>query len=248
MRNLLTVVAILGVASFAMGEEATLHHSGFGAGPLNATGADFLWDDGTAETSVGVNNGTTGTTFGWANQFTNNTGGDITLANMEIAFGRPDLNTGTLAVGDAMDAVLWIDAGASNDMTNAVLAEQFAIPGGVGSIAGEFQTVAYPGGESPVIPNGAEFYVGAGDIATQNDSTIRFPASLDQGSDAGHSWAFFGPDVFDPVNLGGQTIGLIGPLSGGALAGNWLVRANIPEPATLSLLAIGGLALIRRRR
>lgn len=248
MRSFVTVLAILGVVSVATAEEPTIVSSGFvDSGVVYSAVADFEWDDGTAETSIGVNNGVSGTTFGWANQFTNNTGGDITLANIEIAFGRSDGAAGALAVGDAMDAVLWIDAGSTGNMVNATMADRFSIPGGVASTFGEFQTVSFPGGGSSVIPAGAQFYVGAGDIATEDDSAIRFPASLDQTDPniSGVSWAFFGPDIFDPVNLAGQTIGTIESFG---LPGNWLIRANVPEPATLSLLAIGGIALLRRRR
>jgi hypothetical protein len=49
------------------------------------------------------------------------------------------------------------------------------------------------------------------------------------------------------VIAGGMTNGpLGGPHAGGADA--FIFQLNVPEPATLSLLAPGGLTLIRRRR
>jgi subtilisin family serine protease len=192
----------------------------------------FRLDDGQAENSVGVNDGQgTGGTFGWANQFQNNTGGPITLKNIEVAFGAPGGATG-VSVGNAVDAVIWIDAAATGDMANATPAIRWSLPGGVHANDGtSFAIHTIPGG-GVVIPSGAEFYVGFGDIQSQNDQVVRFPAAIDQSASAGLSWGFFPPDIADPFdeNLAGQTVGVIDSFG---IAGNWLIRASgdsVPDP------------------
>ena len=211
-----------------------------------ATGADFLWDDGTGEASIGVNNGVTGTTFGWSNRFQNNSGAPIVIANIEVAFGRIAGLPGDPLEGDAVDAVLY--RGGTGTLQSATFDRRWTLPGGIHSGDGmTFANHNVPGGAFVVNP-GEFFFVGLGDIQTQNDSIIRFPAAQD--TTAPHtsnvSWAHFGPATYDPQNLGAQTVGTIESFG---LPGNWLVRANIiPEPATLSLLVFGGLALVRRRR
>ncbi len=186
--------------------------------------ADYQWDDGSAENSIGVNDGAAGSAFGWANRFTNVTGSSITLVDIEIAFGSPGGAAG-VAIGDAVDGLIWVDAAATGNMVNATKMAQWSLPGGVHANDGAtFATHIIPGG-GVAIPAGADFYVGLGDIQTANDSIMRYPAAIDEGPSAGMSWAFFDPNnnVFDPDNLAGQTIDLIDNFG---LPGNWLIRAN----------------------
>ncbi len=192
-----------------------------------AVSADFRWDDGTAETCIGVNDGEAfGSAIGWANQFTNTTGMPLTLTEIEVAFGCG--GSAALAVGDAVDGVIWVDAAASGNMVNAIKVVQWPLPGGVHDTnATVFKTHTIPGG-GVTIPVGAEFYVGLGDIQTEIDSLIRFPAAMDEGTLAGRSWAFFDEDtgLFDPDNLAGQTIDLVDNFG---IPGTWLIRANAAE-------------------
>ncbi len=54
-------------------------------------------------------------------------------------------------------------------------------------------------------------------------------------------------DAFGNAYISGFTDGSLG----GANAGGWdafLVKYEVPEPTTLSLLLLGGLALVRRKR
>jgi hypothetical protein len=195
--------------------------------------ADYQWDDGDAETSVGVNDGTNGNAFGWANRFTNLTGGDIILESLEVAFGEPGGAMG-VAVGDAVQGVVWVDAAATGNMVNATKVAEWSIPGGVHANDGvTFATHTIP--DKVVVPAGADFYVGLGDIQSL-DGVMRFPAAEDQDSTAGMSWAFFDPNnnIWDPDNLALQTVGLIDDFG---LPGNWLVRANA-KPAVGEALAL----------
>ena len=108
----------------------------------------------------------------------------LTLIEIEVAFGCG--GAGALAVGDAVDAVIWVDAAATGDMVNATKAVQWSLPGGVhNTSASSFATHTIPGGVT--IPVGAQFYVGLGDVQSVIDSQIRFPASLDQTTTAGRS-------------------------------------------------------------
>ncbi|MCH7884852.1 MAG: S8 family serine peptidase [Planctomycetes bacterium] len=207
-------------------QSTALNPSEIGAAAAVAS-ADFQWDDGTAEICIGVNSGppnNIGQPFGWANQFTNTSGMSLTLIEIEVAFGCG--GAGALAVGDAVDAVIWVDAAATGDMVNATKAVQWSLPGGVhNTSASSFATHTIPGGVT--IPVGAQFYVGLGDVQSVIDSQIRFPASLDQTTTAGRSWAFFSDSgVFDPDDLASQDVDLIDNFG---LPGNWLIRANAAE-------------------
>ena len=205
----------------------------------------FLVDDGTGETSIGVNNGTTGSPFTWANRFTNDTGLVLTLVDIEVAFGRlGGSGVGALAVGDAMDAAIFIDPAGSGNMVNATLDTTWALAGGVHAIDGQtFASHTVPG--TVVVPIGADFYVGIIDRQSGIDSLMRFPAAEDTTPpSAGRSWALFGGDLLDPSD----PLNTIGTIDSFGLPGNWLVRANaVPAPGALALLGLAGLVSRRRR-
>ncbi len=204
---------------------------------LPPTGPAYQVDDGGAETSIGVNNngGPPGQAFGWANRFTNTTGGPITIVTIDVAFGTPGGGAG-VAPGNAVDAVIWIDAAATGNMLNAVKAVRWSLPGGVHAADGTFKTHAVPLG-GVVIPTGADFYVGLGDIQTSIDSVVRFPASIDTGPSAVRSWAFFHNtlNVFNPDSFTNQTVGTIDSFG---LPGNWLIRAHAGGPASPTALRV----------
>jgi len=183
--------------------------------------ADFQWDDGTGENSIGDD----GSTFGWANQFTNSTGSDIVLDEIEIAFGALG-GSNNVNLGDAVDGVIWIDTAATGNIVNATLARRWPLAGGVHANDGTtFMLHTIPGG-GVIIPAGAEFYVGLGDIQTQNDGVSRFPAALDETTPQLKSWVFEGLPEFDPVNLAAQNPDLIDNFG---FPGNWMIRANYSD-------------------
>lgn len=190
----------------------------------------FRVDDGASEDSIGVNDGAgNGGTFGWANRFTNTTGGPVNITTIQVAFGTGSGATG-VTVGDAVDAVIWLDPAATGNMVNATPVLRWPLPGGVHANDGSYATHTVPGGV--VVPAGADFYVGCGDIQTQNDGVVRFPASIDQSAPlAVRSWAFFPANITDPFseNLAGQSVNTI---DGFGIPGNWLIRAGgDPAPA-----------------
>jgi len=184
----------------------------------------FDVDDGGGEDAVGVNEGPggPGNTFGWANRFTNSSGGPLTISTIEVAFGFGAGASG-VNIGDAVDGVIWLDAAATGNFINAVPVVRWSIPGGVHANDGvTFATHTVPG--SVVVPAGADFYVGLGDIQTQNDSLVRFPASIDESPpSAVRSWAFFPADNTFTEILAGQTVGTIDSFG---IPGNWLIRAG----------------------
>jgi hypothetical protein len=186
--------------------------------------AVLKFDDGVAEDSIGVNNGATGTAFGWAVRFKNLTASPIVVDAVDVAFGSSG-GGGALAIGDDVDGVIWIDAAATGNMTNAIKAAQWSLPGGVHAINATYKTFDVPAG-GVMVPAGADYYVGMGDIQTQLDSLIRFPASIDQNASDTRSWAFFRPgsNVFDPDNFVGQAVDTIDALG---LPGDWLIRARL---------------------
>ena len=205
----------------------------------------FSVDDGTAETSIGVNNGVTGSPFTWANRFTNTSGGDLTLLDVSVAFGRLGGPPGAGAIGDAIDAAIFIDPTGSGDMTMASLAATWSLVGGVHSLDGmTFMTHVVPA--LVTVPDGADFYVGMIDRQSGLDGLIRFPAAEDTDSgSAGRSWAMFGGDLLDPSD----PANIIGTIDSFGLPGNWLIRATaIPAPGALALIGVAGFLGGRRRR
>lgn len=92
-----------------------------------------------------------------------------------------------------------------------------------------------------MIPAGADYYVGMGDVQTSIDSLVRFPAAIDTTPPTqNRSWAFIHPtlNIFDPNNLASQSPGTIEALSGGSISGNWLVRARLAAPASPTALRV----------
>ena len=85
--------------------------------------------------------------------------------------------------------------------------------------------------------------------ATNGDEALRFTLTVGGGTDAGSDGA---PVLFSNITTlaAGQTLTVTSENAGGnatvALAA--LSVYTVPEPATMSLLALGGLSLIRRRK
>lgn len=234
-------IAILGIAAlFAApvlaGEfSAALPYSSHGSGGGVAVD-DYQWDDGTTENSVGL---TAGGDLAWIHGFTSVAGLE-TITHVNTAIGSAAFPNNGALLGSTIDVYVWSDPNANPTDGGSVLLGQGS--GTVTQVDNDvLQSIAL---NAPVNVSGG-FLIGASIVHPAG----LFPDPLDQSQNS-NGRAFVAGDTggnFDPNNIGGG-IGVFDMDSIG-LNGVHLLRANaIPEPATLSLLALGGLALLRRRR
>lgn len=207
-----------------------------------ATASQYLIDDGTMENAIGL----TGTTIFdqfWTNSF-------VAIAGCEVVTGI-DMMTGFAGgnISNGSPITLFIGADANLDGIldqGGVLSFVNTTVQGANSLA--FHTYDLPDWTFNV---GDGFVVGA---LWTNTATERFISSID--TDAPH---FFGRSYIGFDAGGAIDLNNINAVPGGnrnfienfGFNGNWMIRANcepVPEPATLAVLGMGALALLRRRR
>jgi hypothetical protein len=192
---------------------------------------DYQLDDGTQENAIGL---TQGGGVVWLNRF-NVQSGLQNITAVSLAWGQ-------VANGTAAQVLVYRDPNNDGNPTDAVLLTQ--APTVVqNSDTDIFTKVNIPSTNVGAVGNA--FFVGAVIMHAGG----QFPAAIDQDSGSmGRSWiAGAAGAAANIMNLGANPLPP-GVIDSFGLAGNWLVRANaVPEPATLSLLAVGALALIRRR-
>ena len=164
----------------------------------------YAWDDGTAENSIGLNNGGR---IVWLNHFVTEANGE-SIKGVRVAFAN-------IALGTNVNIYLWSDPDGDGDPTDAqVIASTTTTVVNPGTNTLNF--VALP--ETVVGPAGTSFFVGARVLHDAGE----LPASLDQSSNAGQSWLAAGATV-NPNNLSAAS--LFGRTGDFGFPGNWLVRA-----------------------
>jgi hypothetical protein len=205
-------------------------------------------DDGRAEFTAGLT--PAGGSVVFANRFSTLPGGERINA-LSVAYGLRG-TFGTARPGTPVELLLFRDRDGAATPDHPVLLR---------SAAG---AVTNPGTDSfiqssidPVVVNG-NFFVGV--LVSRLPSDGPYPISFDQTRPLGESFgAFFsGPIADDRLALmtynASRTTSSPGNMNTNAFVraadGNFLLRATgvpVPEPAAGSLLAIGTLALVRRR-
>ena len=198
---------------------------------------EYQYDDGTTEGVIGL---TAGGDLAWLHMF-DPIAGLQTLTHVNTAFGTP-LYPSSPPAGTPVDLYVWDDANNDGDPSDGVLIGQ-----GSGVIQNpDTDILTHYALDSPVTVT-SRFFIGC--VVSQVAG--EFPAPMDENQTSmGRAWVV-GNSVmggFDPNNLLNNDVG---PYEMDSLGFPcvWLLRADaIPEPGTLSLLALSGLGPLLRRR
>ena len=192
--------------------------------PASAT-ITYLLDDGTFENAVRVIGGGQ---MWWANAFEAQPGGQL-ITSIEIVFGTLAGDNG-LSIGESFDVLLYNDIDTDWDPATGLVYLTGASATVLYKDAVTFQSVDIP----DTMVSGV-FFVGA----TTTHDAGQWPGSIDQTTSALKSW-FASPDPYTDTPYLIDNYGI---------PGNWGLRATgVPEPATVALLGLGALSLIRRKR
>ena len=228
MRKFSTLIAL--VAIVAMGQHAE---------------AQYVLDDGTAESSLGL--GGTGSDVYWLAQF-NALAGAENITTISIAYGS-NVNADPPVDGTASNIRIWSDPNGDGNPDDAVLLETVA-----GSITNSHTDTFIDYGVNQTFNTGDSFFVGFS-VETYSTAQGNFAVGRDTDTDnSGRMWIAGNNDgnLIDPNNLSASNFyGTIGDFG---FPGTFLIRATggpgnvIPEPTTASLLALGLVGVMARRR
>ncbi len=190
----------------------------------SASGFDYILDNGSLGSGLGPNSNEASV---FVNSFTSQSG--FTEIVSVDAFWHTVIGSLSATAG------VWSDPNQDGDPNDGVLLGSSALTLGAGE--GSFQTFDLL---SPIDVGvaGTSFFVG---VYWLDDASGRLGLGTDNGTDLDRSWLkdYGAGNPPDPDDLSGSL----------PRFGNYMIRAHaVPEPASLSLLALGGLAMMRRRR
>jgi hypothetical protein len=202
-------------------------------------GGVYSINDGTPEDSIGLNQ--TVANIYWSTSFTV-TAGNETINSISGMFG---FNTGTFATnGTPLTVTL------SRDANHDGIADASGVVSNLVSTITGANTNTFQVYDIPDFT----FAVGDGFVASfmlLAGPTNSFPATMDSTAPvAGRNWIAFDTLPIDPNNLAAVPAGNKGFIESFGLASNWMINVNaspVPEPASMAVLGMGALALIRRR-
>ena len=185
---------------------------------------NYLVDDGTAENSIGVNNGATANQFLWFNRFDIDPT-DLPLRVDQVQVFWANLGPNPPAVGNAFSIHIYSDADANPANGSTHVVSQAATIGVVFT-AFDVQNIT----SAPAIASGVNLHIGlVNRWATPGVTPANFPASIDQTVPNNvRSWVggdLTGTMANPPVMPTNAFFGTIDSF-GATLAGDWLVRAT----------------------
>ncbi len=182
----------------------------------------FQLDDGSAETAISLNDGSTQTPSAYINRFTVTPGtGAFTIDSISIFWPGSDISGGDLT-GLQVNLVAYYDVDGDGDPSNAVR---------LGT--DDLVTISQPGAvetytTSFSVPGDGDVYVGFED--SYASSPVFFSTAMDTTSSAHSSYVAGNPGSATPPdldNLGNnEALGVIDDVTGGGLTGNWMIRAT----------------------
>jgi hypothetical protein len=248
VRSLCFSLAIAGVAGSSFAVPGITGGTGGSGTPQPWGGPDVVnykiaEEDGTADDSIGLT-GTGTHDLIWLNQFPVAAGGEL-ITNVQAAFGTPAFPSPQY-VGRPLIVALYGDPDGGST-TNATLLTSINT-----TIPGQGDNVLYNFDIPDTVVTG-NFLVAM--ITKNTPSGDSFHAAWDNVAPHAANRSFIGftspGNTMNHANLASIPAGQYGSIESFGLPGNWLIRATgdiVPEPASLSLLGLGALALGRRRR
>ena len=182
----------------------------------------FQLDDGTAETAISLNDGSTQTPSAYINRFAVTAGtGAFTIDSISIFWPDTDTAGGDLT-GKEVNLLAYYDADGDGDPSNAVrlgtdTLVEISQQGAVETYTTNFS-----------VPGEGDVYIGFED--SYASSPVFFSTAMDTDSSQHSSYVAGNPGAALPPdldNLGNnEALGVIDDITGGGLTGNWVIRAT----------------------